>query len=468
MSISNLTFIFFFLPVTLIAYFLVGERFKEYVLVFFSLLFYSLASLQYFLIFLIAIIITIAFGRCIFNTNNPSRKKLLLICGLVFNIGLLLYFKFHDSAFSILNKLTSTTISFKSIILPIGISFYTFKAVSYLVDVYKDRIVLDKPIIHDALYLSFFGQIISGPLARYNNFDTKEENKFDCLSNGLWRFVIGFLKKVLIANVLSNIVNEVYGASFAELSTAFIWLGAICYSLELYYDFSGYSDMAIGITQMFGYHCPENFDHPYMSESISQFWRRWHITLGAWFKDYIYIPLGGSRCKINRLVFNLFIVWLLTGIWHGSSLNFIFWGLAYFVLITFEKIFNIPNRFKNKVVKFLYHLFTVLVVNFLWVIFRTDSLINGLVYIKNMLLFRSNPISDARTLFLIKEYLPFLLVAFILCFPISKYIKDKLIDKPSLLNALETIGKVILLLLFILAISYIVVGQNNPFAYANF
>ena len=460
MSISNISFLFFLLPIILIFYFLVNEKIKEYVLVFFSLLFYSLASFKYFFIFLFAILITIIIGRSLPKGNN---KKLLLIIGIVFNVGLLLYFKYHDGIFLVLSRISD--ISFKELLLPVGISFYTFKAISYLVDIYKEKISLDKPFIHDALYLSFFGQVISGPLSRYEDFNKKNNKKFDSFSNGLWRFIIGFIKKVLIANTLSSIVNEVYGVDMMNISTSLIWLGAISYSLELYYDFSAYSDMAIGITQMFGYHCPENFDYPYMSESISQFWRRWHITLGAWFKDYVYIPLGGSRCKINRLVFNLLIVWLLTGIWHGASLNFIVWGLAYFVLVALEKILNIPNRFKNKVIKFFYHIFTILMVNFLWVIFRTNNLLNGLVYIKNMLIFRSNPISDARSLVLFKEYLPIILIAIILCFPINKLIKEK---HPSLFKYLDIIGKIILILLFVVALAFMIAGQNNPFAYANF
>ncbi|MGM9669538.1 MAG: MBOAT family O-acyltransferase, partial [Faecousia sp.] len=256
---------------------------------------------------------------------------------------------------------------------------------------------------------------------------------------------------------------------FENFSTSYAWLGAICYSLQLFFDFSGYSDMAIGITEMFGYKCPENFNYPYITDSVTKFWRRWHITLSGWFRDYIYIPLGGSRNKQRWKVYcNLFIVWLLTGIWHGAAWNFIAWGLGYFVVISLEKLLNFPGRLKTRIGKVIYRIFTLLFINFQWVLFNSTSLISGLRFIKRMILFYPNELTDMRTSFLLRDYGFFIIIAIILSVPVVPWIGCKLKDKKSMYTVYEVLLSLIIIGAFIWSISFIVAGQNNPFAYANF
>ena len=353
-------------------------------------------------------------------------------------------------------------------LLPLGLSFFTFKAISYLIDAYKG-IIKTADNIQGLTYLSFFGQIQSGPIARYSDFNTINHLiQSSCFYNGVVRFMIGFSKKVLIADVLSNITIEIFDQTQA-VSTPIAWLGAICYSLQLYYDFSGYSDMAIGISGMLGLYCPENFNYPYMTKSISEFWRRWHITLGAWFRDYVYIPMGGSRVGKMRLYLNLFVVWILTGIWHGAGWTFIVWGVGYFILIAIEKSLNIPNRFKNKVVKLCYRLFSLLFIIVQWVIFRSNNLEQGFSYVQSMFGgSESIASSTARAIFLFRDYSVFIAIALILAFPIAPKI-EYLCKKKKLTSVIyDIISAFLIITAFIIALSFIVSGQNSPFLYGNF
>ena len=288
------------------------------------------------------------------------------------------------------------------------------------------------------------------------------------MRTGCYRFITGFNKKILLANTLSNITSETFAVG-ARMSTAYAWLGAVCYSLQLYFDFSGYSDMAIGVGMMLGYRCPENFRYPYMTESVSQFWRRWHITLGAWFRDYVYIPLGGSRAKKrSRCCMNLFVVWALTGLWHGASWNFLFWGLGYFLAIWFEKLTGWPERFRSKAGKHLYRVAALLFINFQWVIFRAEGLRAGLRYVRSMLYCAADPLADARALFLLKDYLAFILAAIMLCFPIVPWLEKRLARWRASRAAWEVAVVLANGFLLVWAVSFVVAGRNNPFAYANF
>lgn len=269
--------------------------------------------------------------------------------------------------------------------------------------------------------------------------------------------------------MLSNITTEVFKASLDNVSTSYLWLGSICYSLQLYYDFAGYSDMAIGISEMFGYGCIENFNYPYMTESVSKFWRRWHISLSEWFRDYIYIPLGGSRTTQKwRVYFNLFVVWLLTGIWHGANWTFIVWGLDYFVLIAFERMTKLPDRISSTIGKLIYRVFTLMFVNFQWVLFNSVDINTGFRFIKHMLVYQSNDISSIRALFLMKDYLFFIIIAVVLCFPIVPWMRKKVSDNKHKLMVFEIVEYSVIVVAFVLALSFVVAGQNNPFAYANF
>ena len=473
MSITTLLFVFLFLPIALVLYYISSPKSREFVLLLISLLFYSFGAIDYLILFIVAITITILIGRLINYFINKNIRTIFLVIGIIVNTSLLVYYKYSSSCIELINKAFQTDIAIRSVAFPLGISFFTFKAISYLVDVYQSKVVLKDNPMHDALYLSFFGHIQSGPLARYNSMDnvfgglnTKE--KYDYISDGFFRFMIGFNKKVLLSNTLSNITAEVFTGITADYSTAYAWLGAICYSLELFFDFSGYSDMAIGITKMFGYNCLENFNYPYMTESVSKFWRRWHISLSEWFRDYVYIPLGGGRTKKLLVYRNLLIVWLLTGIWHGSTLNFWAWGLGYFAMISFEKLTGFPEKFKSKALKCIYRLFSILFIVVQWVVFRIENFSDIFIYLKNMFIYHGNGLYDSRCSFLIKDYLFFIVTSVLLCFPIIPQIEDRIINNRKIKCIFEIVLGIIISILFVWAVSFVVAGRNNPFAYANF
>lgn len=468
MSIASMLFIFLFLPVSLALYYLVDHGKREYILLAVSLMFYAIGSLRYVLLFCVAILLTISIGRSMSSIADMWRKKLLFALGIFLNIGLLGYYKYMDFAIISFNGIFDKEISLRNLALPLGISFFTFKAVSYLADIYTGKAKLVESPIHDALYLSFFSQIQSGPITRYNNMEFVGNSLF---SDGVFRFLIGFNKKVLLANILGKITSEVFAAPFENFSISYAWLGSVCYSLQLFFDFAGYSDMAIGVSEMFGYRCMENFNYPYMTESVAGFWRRWHISLSQWFRDYIYIPLGGSRNHGSRfrVYFNLFVVWILTGVWHGAAWTFIVWGLGYWVMISFERFFNLPGRLeKRKMIRNLYRILVLVFINCQWILFRSENIVTGLRFIKRLFVCESNSLADIRTQFLIKDYFVFIVSAVILCFPIVSWIGKHLESKKKFHAVYETAVTAIVCVLFICALSFVVSGQNNPFAYANF
>ncbi len=479
MSISDVVFIFSFLPIVIFIYYISRVRLRKYILLLFSLLFYACGAVEYLLLLIVCMCLNIVLG---YNIARNRDKKILssglVIFGIVFNVSILVYYKYFDVALEAAGHLFGREIIKRNIGLPLGISFFTFKAISYLVDIYMNRIHEYGDPIEAALYMSFFPQIQSGPLSRYEDMIVcnagciiDKEICFDDISEGIYQFIIGFQKKMLLANVLSNITIETFSASPEYMSAGYAWLGAVCYSLQLYYDFSGYSDMAVGISRMFGYRCPHNFDYPYWADSVSVFWRKWHITLGAWFRDYVYIPLGGSRScgevkwKTYR---NLFIVWALTSIWHGVSWNFMFWGMGYFVAISLEKMTGWPFEIKSKTGKIIYRMSMLLFINFQWVIFRAEGFRKGVQYILNMFGAVSNPIADARALFLLKDYVFFILIGVMLCFPIVPWAEKKIQQRNKIKELWGAFAVVIHVLLFIWSVSMAVAGRNNPFAYANF
>lgn len=462
MAITSILFLLLFLPLSLAIYYVVDDKAKKHVLLVISLLFYAFGSLEFFALFIILVGITVFIGRSIAVANNQHIKRIVFIMGIIVNVSALFLLKY--SKYSLLQVGSMRY-------LPLGISFFTFKAISYLTDIYKGDVALSGNVVNDAVYLSFFGQVQSGPLTRYKQMEyvlSGVDDKISFFSDGVYRFIIGFNKKVLIANVLSNITDEIFLLESSDVSTALVWLGSICYSLQLFFDFAGYSDMAIGLSEMFGYRCCENFNYPYMTESVSKFWRRWHISLSQWFRDYIYIPMGGSKTKSKlRAFFNLAVVWMLTGLWHGATWNFILWGINYFLFIAFEKSTGLPQRLTNRVVKTIYRVIVLLFINFQWVLFRADNIDRGLYIIKNMIICRMNSIADRRCLFLLKDYLFFIIVAIVLCFPVVPWIEKKLNGKAVKYIFDLSIG-IIVCGAFILSLSFIVAGQNNPFAYANF
>lgn len=458
MSITGMLFIFMFLPLSLAVYYLANDRAKEYVLLFLSLVFYALGSLKNLPVFIAAIALTVVIARLTGRMKEGHLRTLVFAFGAAANILLLVYYKYMGG-----------------MALPLGISFYTFKAVSYLADVYKGKVTPEGSPVHDLLYLSFFAQIQSGPLSRYADMTLKEAPTLrgmissGSFQDGIYRFLIGFNKKVLLADTLSKITNEIFASDTGSMSTAYVWLGSLCYSLELFYDFAGYSDMAIGITGMFGYKCRENFDYPYITDSVSHFWRRWHISLSEWFRDYVYFPLGGSRKGGRlRLAFNLFVVWLLTGLWHGTSWNFIIWGLGYFVVIFFEHLTGLPKKIGSEPGRIIYRILTLIFINCQWVMFKSASALWGLKFIKRMFVFTSVPLSDVRTGFLIRDYGFFIGAALVLTTPVIGRISKAVSGKKGASGVVSLVYPLIIFALFVWAVSFVVSGQNNPFAYANF
>ncbi|MCM1047181.1 MAG: MBOAT family protein [Clostridiales bacterium] len=427
-------------------------------------------SLRYFALFIFTITATVVLVREINSISNKALRKLLLVGCIAADIIIWRRYEYINFVISTLNRILDSSMEIRKQLLPLGISFFTFKAVSYLVDVYKGKIELHKySPMHDALYLSFFAQVQSGPITRYgDSFQASKIERNNLFSDGVWRFLIGFNKKILLANVLSKITSEIFSTGFENFSTAYAWLGAICYSLQLFYDFAGYSDMAIGISEMFGYKCIENFDYPYMTESVTKFWRRWHISLSQWFRDYIYIQMGGSRTKHKYQVYiNLFVVWILTGLWHGTSWNFVAWGLGYFVLIAFERITGLPDKFKSKFLKGVYRVFSLIFISCQWVLFKSDGIVSGLRFIKRMFIPTFNYVANRRALFLIKDYFIFILFAVALCFPVIPWIRAKMKTEHGQI-LYDTLVGIVIVFLFVWSLSYVVAGQNNPFAYANF
>lgn len=473
-AITSTVFLMFFLPSALVIYYISRDSIKEYVLLAISLLFYACGSPQFLLIFIASALITVVLGRTMSGCEGRKCAKVFLVLGILWNLAMLCYYKYVDFGRSIFSQLTHTDVALRNLALPMGISFFTFKAISYLTDIYCGRAILHENPAHDMLYLSLFTQIQSGPLSRYNEMGTRWQGEIGAqvkaqqIPSGVYRFLIGLNKKVILANLLSNITTEVFAAQPAEVSTAYLWLGSVCYSMQLFFDFAGYSDMAIGMSEMFGYSCMENFNYPYMTESVAKFWRRWHISLSSWFRDYVYIPMGGSICKKWRVYVNLFTVWLLTGIWHGAAWNFIAWGLGYFVMIAFEKATGLPDRLKSKAGRAIYRIITLLFVNFQWVLFRAPALRSGASFIKHMVVYTPNALADKRTLFLIQDNWFFILVGLLLCFPIVPYLERKLEHKEYLGTAFRVIVGAIVLIGAVWSVSFLISGQNNPFAYANF
>lgn len=471
MSITSILFLFLFLPLSLSVYYMVSDGARECVLLAFSLLFYLFGAPGYITLFAASVLVTLAIGNILSRTQRPAGRRMLLCAGIVFNVGLLAYYKYTDFALSTVNRIWGSDIGLRHLLLPLGISFFTFKAISYLADIFSRKIQAGNPV-HDALYLSFFAQIQSGPLSRRQDMDGvrgSRRERFDLFADGVLRFLVGFNKKVLLADVLAHITSEVFSSPLDRFSVAYAWLGSICYSLQLFFDFAGYSDMAIGLSEMFGYRCAENFRYPYMTQSVSKFWRRWHISLGQWFRDYVYIPLGGSRSGGKyRVYFNLLLVWALTGIWHGAAWNFVAWGLGYFILIAFERATGLPERLRTRAGKLIYRIFTLLFINFQWVVFKSNGLRSALGYLKRMFFCPDNPLADMRTLFLIKDYLAFLLAAVILCFPVVPWVGKRLERHRLAHQIYELVLAAAVASLFLWALSFVVSGQNNPFAYANF
>lgn len=465
MIFSSIPFLLFFLPLTLAGYYYVPNlKLKNFVLLIASCLFYVWGEPKYIFLILFSILINYRLGLEISNINySNALRKLFLFIAIFFNLGILFVFKYFNFAARVFHFSPSL-----NLVMPIGISFFTFQILSYIIDVYKSPSLVQKNIFNLALYIMFFPQMIAGPIVRYHDINFQIENRKFNLNQfycGIQRFIIGLAKKVLIANYLAKGCDKIFSLQFNEYGTVAAWLAIVSYSLQIYYDFSGYSDMAIGLGKMFGFDFLENFNFPYMANSIKDFWRRWHISLSSWFKDYVYIPLGGNRHGTLRTILNKYIVFFLTGLWHGASFNFIIWGLGHGTLMMIETFFNKLKIKENIFIKILKHIYALLSILFLWIFFRMGTKesikfilkllgINYTKYINDFIPILSNimlPIIFDKFFFAV------LSIAIIFSF---KWWKQKKLPEP--------IKNIFLILLLILSIASLASNSYNPFIYFRF
>lgn len=463
MLFSGIPFLFYFLPCVLLVYFIVPQKGRNAVLLAASLFFYGWGEPKFLLFMVFSIVQGYVFARLI---GRGRRKKLFLTLSLVLSFALLGYCKYADFFIENFNAVTGLSLPLLKIALPIGISFYTFQIASYEIDVYRGDVAAQHNFIDFAAYVAMFPQLIAGPIVRYRDIapQLKERtHSLEAAASGASRFAVGLGKKVLVANVLAQLVSA-YKAS-AEQTVLYAWLYAIAFTLQIYFDFSGYSDMAIGLGRIFGFTFPENFRYPYIAKSITEFWRRWHMSLGTWFRDYLYIPLGGSRCSRIRHIFNILVVWMATGFWHGAAWNFVFWGLFYAVLLMAEKFFLLPALKKGRV---LPHVYVLLAVTLGFVLFDAASLKDALHQLGT--LFGAGTASGLGTeaLYMLRSYGVVLALAALGATPLPAMLWKKVQEAKSLAPVLTVAEPLCTFALLALCTAFLVDGSFNPFLYFRF
>lgn len=460
MLFNSLEFLFAFFPLFLISYFSFKARtIKNFIILAFSLFFYSWGEPVNIVLMLLMIFLSYFSALLI---DHLQYKRLILIAYIILALSLLGYFKYFDFFVYSVNSIFNLNIALKNIALPIGISFYTFQCMSYVFDVYMKQCKSQKNLINFACYVSLFPQLIAGPIVRYTTIAeelSSRKESFDQFLHGFRRFVIGLAKKVLLANNIAIVADTIFNSNIHIIPVNVAWIGAVAYSLQIYFDFSGYSDMAIGIGKMLGFHFLENFNFPYLSRSATEFWRRWHISLGTWFRDYIYIPLGGNRVSFHRWIINIFVVWGLTGLWHGASWNFVLWGLYYAIVLIFEKIILSSWLKKHSV---LSHFYALLVIIIGWILFRAETISDCFYYLVAMVDFRYPGNFASLIKYGIIENLHFLILGVVFCFPLSQ---NKLVQKLKSCNILVDL---VLFLLLLICIVFIVNESYSPFIYFRF
>ena len=467
MLFSSVPFLYWFLPCVLILYAIVPRILKNTVLLLSSLFFYGYGEPRYVIWMVVAIILAYIFGLLIERYETfPQLSKLFLVLSVISSITMLGYFKYASFFIQNINAVTGISLPLLKITLPIGISFYTFQILSYTVDVYRKNVKTQKNIIDLATYVALFPQLIAGPIVRYADIAEQLKNRkhsIDKISAGISRFIIGLSKKILIANLLGELCTTFKASN--EKSVLFFWLYAVAYSLHIYFDFSGYSDMAIGLGKIFGFTFLENFNYPFISNSITEFWRRWHMSLSSWFRDYVYIPLGGNRKGKNRQLLNIFIVWMLTGFWHGASWNFIIWGLYFAVLLIIEKLWFLKYLQKSRV---LSHIYVIIATVISFVIFDATNMSQAFDYIKAMFLGSNYPLISNEFIYYFHSYYVILIFAIIGSTPLPNmiwtfYKRSSFGKKISIF-----IEPVVLVILLIICTAFLVDGSYNPFLYFRF
>lgn len=466
MLFSSIPFLYYFLPAVFVCYFAVPKKLKNAVLLLFSLMFYGCGEPKYLILMAASILVGYIGGLLMQRAKNTRLKKAALFLSGAVLVGFLAYFKYADFFVSSFGALTGISVPVLSVALPIGISFYTFQILSYVIDVYRGT-PAQKNIINFAAYVCMFPQLIAGPIVRYTDVERELQNRTHSLEKvycGIRRFSVGLSKKVLLANQLAEFC-DVFRAS-EEKSVLFYWLYAVCFTLFIYFDFSGYSDMAIGMGKIMGFEFPENFNYPYISGSVTEFWKRWHMTLGTWFRDYVYIPLGGNRVSFARWIFNIAAVWALTGLWHGAAWNFVIWGVLYAVLLVIEKLFL--SDFLKKVPRFVSHIYALFAVIMGFVIFNADSIGMALGDIRCMLGFGGLPAVNADTLYNLKSFALIIISGTVLSTPVLMSAL-KSARKNAVMNKILIFAEPIAVISgIVLSTAYLVDGSFNPFLYFRF
>ncbi len=475
MLFSSLVFLFAFLPVVLLCYYgpLRGtRRGQNLFLLIASLFFYAFGEPRFVLVMLLSILINWLLGLWAGQSRAGARSpRPAVVCAVVLNLALLFVFKYLTFLMTVISDIMTVIPgpdirpAIPTIALPIGISFFTFQALSYVIDIARGREQAQRSLLTVGLYISFFPQLIAGPIVKYETVADQLQNRRESralFSSGVCRFLTGLGKKVLLSNQLALIADAAFGAG-DSLTTALAWLGSICYTLQIYYDFSGYSDMAIGLGRMFGFEFPENFNHPYAAASVTDFWRRWHISLSNWFRDYVYIPLGGNRVTPLKHTRNLFVVWLLTGIWHGAGWTFLIWGLFYFILLWGEK----HLRWTLNWPVFVRRVYTLLAVNFAWVVFRAENLSHAVTYLSAMAGKAPGGLAGGAAVWL-SEYAPELILGLILAVPTARWLGKKLYALRFPRPVWDCCYAIGLSAVFLFCVTLLVKGSYNPFIYFNF
>lgn len=468
MLFSSIPFLYYFLPCVLILYAIAPKKCKNFVLMLTSLVFYGWGEPKYVLLMALTILIGYGSGliieKCI--DTKPKLAKAVLIVTVLVDLGFLGYFKYANFFVENFVLLTGLDIKLLNIALPIGISFYTFQILSYSVDIYRKQVPAQKNPINLAAYITMFPQLIAGPIVRYADIAEQLTNRthtFEKTAVGIRRFIVGLSKKVLLANVLGEVCDAFKGSD--DKSVLFFWLYAVCYMLHVYFDFSGYSDMAIGLGHMFGFRFMENFNFPYISASVTEFWRRWHMSLGTWFRDYVYIPLGGNRCSKARHCFNIFVVWMLTGFWHGADWTFLVWGIYFAVLLMIEKFFLLKYLKKMKV---LNHVYVLLLVLFSFVIFNAADMGEAVHYLGGLFGVGGYSVVSESFFWYLRNYAVVLLIGLVGATPLVKTVYTKLQENKTGAKVLAVLEPVALVVLLMLVTAYLVDGSYNPFLYFRF
>ena len=466
MLFSGIPFLFFFFPCVLILYYLAPKKLKNAVLLISSLFFYAWGEQKYVILFAISILCGYVFGLLIENTRGKALKRLFLVLSVTQNLAFLCYFKYADFFISNFNAATGLSVPLLRTVLPIGISFYTFQILSYTVDVYRGDVKAQKNLIDLGAYISMFPQLIAGPIVRYSDVEKQlkvRTHSMEKTALGVRRFTIGLAKKVLLANRLGELC-DLFRAS-DEQSVVFYWIYAVSYCLHIYFDFSGYSDMAIGLGHIFGFDFIENFNYPFISKSVTEFWRRWHMSLGTWFRDYVYIPMGGNRVPKWRQIINISTVWMLTGFWHGASWNFVLWGVYFAILLMIEKFFLMKYLKKSEFISRIY-LLIVVIISFL--IFNATDIRQAWVDTLSMFGFGNLPVFSTETLYYIRSYGITLIIAIFGATPAAKILAGKADKNEGILKIKNALECIVIPAILVICTAFLVDGSFNPFLYFRF